>query len=592
MSLAAQAAPQARDHLEIARQFEADVLAGKVSVGSLFRKAVERQRRDLGRTRDFAFPFTFEPDRGAKVCRFIESFLVHVEGAEDLVGTPLYLAPFQVWMLVVAFGWVQPGTKRPRFRRIVAFMPSGSGKSTLSAGIAAYFLCVDKGASTIVTAATSRDQARLVFDWSRRMLLNAPSLLERFGVVVEEHLVKRPVTGSVYKPLSREAKAAEGKLPRLTIVDEVHVHPDRDLWDNLRKTAAKRPDSVMLAISTAGNDTSGIGYEVYGYAKDVLEGTKHDDSQFALILEADRKRADGSDADPFDPETIKQANPALGVSIDPIEVMNEANEARQSPNKRQSFEVKRLGWWAHAAKPWMNLDAWDACADPELKREDFAGERCFIGLDLANVTDLACKAIVFPRVRDDGETEYVVFCDSYLNEAALSGQRQFREDGSKKDTRGASAHVDYLRWADEGWIIETPGNATDNDRIEADILADSETYQVEEVDSDPTEARMLLGHLEENGIQTNSVKTTFQDMNDPMKALLRLTLEGLVRHDGNPVLRWAMGNVEALERGQQIRPVKPKNAPEKKIDPAVAVINAMSRAVSGESEAHVGALLL
>lgn len=565
-----------RDHVEIAQRFEEEVLSGRLNVGSLFRKAIERQRWDLTRTSGVDFPFIFEPDRGAKLCRFIETFLVHVEGAEDLVGTPLLLADFQVWMLVVAFGWVQPGTKRPRFRRIVAFMPSGSGKSTLSAGIAAYYLCVDKGSSTIVTAATSRDQARLVFDWSRRMLLNAPALLERFGVVVEEHLVKRPATGSVYKPLSREARAAEGKLPRLTIVDEVHVHPDRELWDNLRKTGAKRPDSVLLAISTAGNDTTGIGFEVYGYAKDLLLGTKHDDSQFALILEADQKTAGGKDVDPFDPATIRQANPALGISIDPIEVMNEANEAKQSPNKRQSFTVKRLGWWAHAAKPWIDLAAWDKCADPRLKREDFEGERCFAGLDLANRTDLAAKALVFPREREDGTTEYVVFCDSYLNEAAL-------EDGR---------NVDYPRWADEGWIIETPGNVTDLDRVEGDVVADAERHQLEMLGSDPTEAQMMLAHFQEQGISTVEVRTTYQDMNGPMKETEALVLQGRIRHDGNPVLRWAMGNIEAAEKGPHIRPVKPKNKPEKKIDPGVALLNAIKVAVSGETEAHVGDILL
>ncbi len=567
---------RARDHASIAVAFEDDVLSGRVSVGSLFRRAIERQRRDLERVEGPSFAYVFEPDRGAKVCRFIESFLVHVEGDEELVGTPLILAAFQVWMLVVAFGWVQRGTKRPRFRRIVAFMPSGSGKSTLSAGIAACYLCVDKGASTIVTAATSRDQARLVFDWSRRMLLNAPALLERFGVVVEEHLVKRPATGSVYKPLSREAKAAEGKLPRLTIVDEVHVHPDRELWDNLRKTAAKRPDSVMLAISTAGNDTTGIGYEVYGYARDVLLGSVQDDSQFALILEADRKKPDGTDADPFSPETIRQANPALSVSIDPIEVTNEANEARQSPNKRQSFEVKRLGWWAHAAKPWIRVEDWDACADLSLKREDFRGERCIVGLDLANRTDLAAKTLVFPRYRDDGLMEYVVFCDAYLNEKAL-------EDGR---------NVDYPRWAEEGWIIKTPGNVTDLDRVEEDVLANAETYDVAEVRSDPTEAQMMLAHFGEKGLACIEVRTTFQDMSWPMKETEALVLQGRIKHDGNPVLRWCIGNVEAAEKGPHIRPVKAKNKPEKKIDGAVATFNAMSGAVSGESDQHVGPLLL
>ena len=565
-----------RDHAEIARRFEDSVLDGRVNVGRLFRAAAERQRRDLKRQGRADFPYKWAPDVGAKICRFIEAFLVHVEGTEDLAGTPLILADFQVWTIVTAFGWVQAAKpKRPRFRRIVLFMPSGTGKSTLSAAIAAYFLCVDKGASTIVTAATSRDQARLVFGFARRMLIEAPALTERFGVVVEEHLVKRPKTGAVFRALSAEAKTVEGKLPRLTVVDEVHVHPDRDLWDNLRKMSAKRPDSVMLAISTAGNDTSGIGYEVYQYAKGILKGDKQDESQFALLIEADRKRPDGSDADPFAEETIRQANPALGISIDPIEVFNEANEAKQSPNKQQSFEVKRLGWWAHAAKPWVNLDTWDACADPDLKREDFKGTTCWVGMDLANVSDLACKALVFPRERDDGQTEYVVFVDSYLHEDAIR----------------VGKHVDHGRWAKEGWIISTPGNATDLDRIEEDVVADTERYAVEAVLSDPTEARMMLGHLEEAGVQTVDVKTTFQDMNDPMKALLRLTLEGLIRHDGNPVLRWSMGNVEAAERGQQIRPVKPKNAPERKIDPSVAVINAMRGAVGGETEVHVGELL-
>lgn len=568
---------QGRDHATIARAFEDAVLSGALNVGRLVRFAVERQRRDLERQGRADFPYKWEPDRGAKVCRFIEGFLVHVEGAEDLVGTPLILADFQVWMLVTAFGWVQAGpAKRPRFRRIVAFMPSGSGKSTLSAGIAAYFLCVDKGASTIVTAATSRDQARLVFDWSRRMLQNAPKLLERFGVVVEEHLVKRPATGSVYKPLSREARAAEGKLPRLTIVDEVHVHPDRDLWDNLRKTAAKRPDSVMLAISTAGNDTTGIGYEVYGYARDILTGEKADDSQFALLLEADPKRADGTDVDPFAMETIAQANPALGVSIDPIEVMNEANEARISYNKRASYFVKRLGWWQHAANPWMNLEAWDRCADPTLDRADFAGERCFVGLDLANRSDLTAKALIFPRERDDGQTEFVVFCDAYLNEEAI------------KDGR----NVDYGRWASEGWIISTPGNVTDLDRAEADVLEDAKTYSVEKVGADPHEAQMLLAHLEENGIERVEIRTTYKDMNTPMKDLEEFVLTGRIRHDGNPVLRWCVGNVESAKQGDHVRPVKPKNKPEKKIDGAVAVLNGIALAAAPAEERHVGELLM
>lgn len=560
-----------RAHAEIAQRFEDDVLAGRIDVGRLFRAAVERQRRDLSRVGDGSFPYLYEPDRGAKVCRFIESFLVHVEGAEDLVGEPLILADFQVWMLVTAFGWVQPGTKRPRFRRVVMFCPKGHGKSTLSGALAAYVLCTDKGASTIVSAATSRDQARLVFDFGRRMLINAPALLERFGVVVEEHVVKRLATGASFKPLSSEARTAEGKLPRLILEDEIHVHRDADLHENLTSMLAKRPDSVMVTISTAGEDATGIGFEVYGEARDVVTGAISDDSLFALLVEADRKKPDGSDADPFDWATIQQANPGLGISIDPAMVKNDAAAARRSPTKRRTFEVKRLGWWSHASSPWLDLDAWDACEDPELDREKFRGEPCYLGLDLANRTDLACKALVFPRTRDDGRSEFVLFLDSYLNEAAV--QRVIDEQ----------KNVEYPRWVDEGYIVATPGNVTDLDQIEQDAITDASTYEVTEVCADPTEAQMLLGHLADNGITTVEIKTTFQAMNNPMKELEALVLQKRIRHDGNPVLRWCMGNVEAAMRGEQIRPVKPRNKPEKKIDGAVAVLTAMARAVSGEA---------
>ena len=295
-----------------------------------------------------------------------------------------------------------------------------------------------------------------------------------------------------------------------------------------------------------------------------------------MLLEADQKKADGSDVDPFDPETIKQANPALGISIDPVEVMNEANEARISYNKRASYFVKRLGWWQHAANPWMNLDAWDRCADPTLEREAFEGERCFVGLDLANRTDLTAKVLVFPRERDDGLTEFVAFCDAYLNEEAV------------KDGR----NVDYPRWAAEGRIIKTPGNVTDLDRVEQDVLEDAKRYTVAKVCADPHEAQMLLAHLEENGVERVEVKTTYKDMNGPMKELEEVVLQGRLRHDGNPVLRWCVGNVEAAKQGDHLRPVKPKNKPEKKIDGAVALLNAMALAAGPETEQHVGDLLL
>ena len=544
----------ARDYLAIAQQFQDQVLDGTFLCGRLLKAAVQRHVADLKRGPEF--PFEFDAEAGARVARFVE-LLPHVEGPANLVGTKIRLEPWQVWAIVVSFGWVARVSRNPRFRRITLFMPKGQGKTLLCAAIAVYVLATDKGASTILSAATARDQARQAFDAARNMLLRSPDLCERFGLVVEEHAIKRPASGAKYVPISAEARTAEGKLPRLVVEDEIHAHPKRDLHDNLRSMSAKRPDSQTLVISTAGFDMSpeAIGYEVYGYAKDILEGRVSDESQFALLLEAD------PEDDPWDPVTWRKANPNFGVSIDPVEVENEANEAKQRPNKQPSFLTKRLGRWVKAASYWIQPAAWEKCADTSLRREDFDGP-AFLGVDLATVRDLTAKVLVFVRSRPDGEREYTVFCDSYLAEESV--------------TLGEGN--DALRtWASEGWQTLTPGVSTSLSLLLEDIRADLDRYPGSEVCYDPWSAAALVQPLNEAGVTCIQIRQGAQTMSEPMKALEAAILSGRVRHDGNPLLAWAIGNVMAkADINGNLRPTRENES--RKIDPAMALINAFVRA--------------
>ena len=544
-----------RDYLAIAEQFQASVMDGSFPCGRLLRSAVERQLADLKRGPEFAY--VFDAEAGSRVCRFVE-LLPHVEGPENLVGTKIQLQPWQVWAIVVSFGWVSRVSRCPRFRRITLFMPKGQGKTLLCAAIAVYVLATDKGASTVLSAASARDQARQAFDAARNMLLRSPDLCERFGLVVEEHAIKRPGTGAKYMPISAEARTAEGKLPRLVVEDEIHAHPKRDLHDNLRSMSAKRPDSQTLVISTAGFDMSpdAIGYEVYGYARDILTGRLTDESQFALLLEAD------PEDDPWSPATWRKANPNLGVSIDPVEVENEANEAKQRPAKQPSFLTKRLGRWVKAASYWIHPGAWDKCHDPELRREDFDGRAAFIGLDLSITNDLTAKALVFVTMREDGRRGYSVFCDSYLpNESATLG--------------GGN---DALRvWASEGWLKLTTGHSMDSQLVSADIEQDLDRHPGSELCYDPWHAAAFIQPFDNAGAQCVKIRPTYQSISEPMKELESAILDGRLRHDGNPVLAWAMGNVQARtdDRGNMC-PTKDNDS--QKIDPAAALITAFARA--------------
>jgi phage terminase large subunit-like protein len=540
-----------RDHVAIARKFEEDVLSGAFPCGVLFRAAVERQRADLART-DIAY--RFDADLGAKAVRFLE-LLPHVDGPK--AGELFEAQPWQVWAVSVLHGWVSKVNGYPRFRRATLFMAKGNGKTFLAAGIALYPLCTGGTGDKVFSAATTREQAGLSFQTARHMLLKSPRLVERFGLEVGQHAIIQPASGAAYRCFSSEARSAEGVIPRLIVEDEIHAHPDRELHDNLRSSAAKRPDSQMVVISTAGFDMSpgAIGYEVYGYAKDILEGRLKDDSQFALLIEADEKD------DPWDPATWRKANPNLGVSIDAVEVENEANEARQRPGKQPSFFTKRLGRWVKSAARWIPPASWDACADATLKREDFTGP-AYIGVDLASTRDLTAKVLVFVSMREDGQREYSVFCDTYLPSESVTFE---------------TVSEDLRLWASEGWLTLTPGPALNLGIVQGEIAADLERMPGSEVCYDPWGAAALVQLLEPAGATCVEIRQGAKTQSEPMKALEAAILDKRLRHDGNPVLSWCIGNVLArADRNGNIAPDRENEG--KKIDCAVALINAFVRA--------------
>ncbi|MEI7705387.1 MAG: terminase TerL endonuclease subunit [Deltaproteobacteria bacterium] len=558
----------ARDHVEIAEAFAASVLDGSFPAGKLLVAAVKRQASDLKRQGP-GFAYVFDAEVGAKACRFLE-LLPHVDGPKSRQSC--VLEPWQVWTVIAAYSWVSKVTRYPRYRRLTLFVAKGQGKTFLAAGLALHSLATGTFSEKIYSAATTRDQAGLSFQTARMMLNFRPEVRDHFGLVVEQHQIVRPESGSHFKPISSEAGSAEGKIPAFILEDEIHAHKTRDLHDNLRSMAAKIPYSRQVVISTAGFDMSpaAIGYEVFGYARDILLGAVTDDSQFALIIDADRE------LDPWAPSTWRMANPNMGVSIDEVEVANEANEAKQVLSKQPSFFTKRLNWWCQAASAWMDTgsgSAWDKCHDREMRREDFDGASSFIGIDLAQTRDLSAVVNLFVRDGDDGRRNYFVFCHAYL-----PGESETLRQGN-----------DTLRvWAQEGFLSLTPGRSMEPTKIILpDVVADMDRNPGSEVCLDPWGGVALVQELTAAGYENQvvQIRQGAKTQSAPMQELEAAVLDGRLHHDGNPLLRWCVGNVVArADRNGNIAPDRESDG--KKIDCAVALINAMVRGMLGSEQAY------
>jgi phage terminase large subunit-like protein len=570
-------------HVAKALAYCRDVVSGKVPACKWVRLACQRQLDDLKRA-EGEWRYRFDEGKAGRVCRFLEQ-LPHVKGPKT--GELFRLEPWQCFIVTTAFGWLCLDTGTRRFRYGYVEVPRGNGKSFLSSGIALYGLAADgESGAEVYSAATTTAQAGITYKDAAQMLRKRPALAQKLGLRISTHAISQQASGSTFGALSREAKNHDGKNIHVAVVDELHAHRTRELWDVLITGAAKRPQSLIWAITTAGTDTSGICYEVRGDVVKMLEGDKSEgfEGWFGVIYTIDGDGT-GKDGDDWRDETAwEKANPNWHASIDHRMYRMAATSAMQSAAKENNFLTKHLNVWCNADVSWMDMAAWDRCADPSLSEEDFAGQSCTLGIDLASKTDICAKAKVFyrdlpgknpdgtPKMKKDEEgrptTEpayerhFYLFVDSYLPEAAV------------EQARNAS----YEGWAKDGWVQTTPGEVTDFDVVAESVIGDRDLFRVGDVAFDPAQATQFCNNLQKEAVQMVEVRPLVLNFSEPMKELEALVLQGRLHHDGNPAMRWMVSNVVChTDAKGNIYPRKQRN--ENKIDGVVATIMALNRAL-------------
>ena len=533
-----------RDYCGIARQYAADVLGGKIPACKWVKLAADRQLADLKTYAGSRSPYVFDENEANRVCKFIE-LLTHTKG--ELAGTRIHLEPWQVFILTTVFGWLRRADGGRRYRRAYVEVSRGNGKSTLCSGIGLYCLLADReGGAEVYSFATTRDQAKIVFGDAKVMAERNAPLRNKFGLQVLANALYVPTSNSTFQAKSAEGSTLDGLNTHLAIIDELHAHKTRAVYDVVETSTGKRKNSLMFVITTAGFDTSGICYEVRTMVTKVLEKSVVDETQFGIIYGLD----EGDDWTTV--EALEKANPNWGISVRPEIITSLMKKAIALPSAVNNFKTKHLNIWCAASSAWMDMQAWEA-GEINVDRSDFEGQPCYIGLDVGAKNDVTAKVLLFPVGKS-----FVVFADFYLPEAAVE----------------KSTNSQYRGWVEEGWITQSGGAMTDLARIEEDIRDDLSRFDVKGIAYDPWNALQLATNLGNDGAPMVEYRNTVQNFSDPMKSLEALVQDKRVNHDGNPVLRWMMGNVVAkLDAKDNIFPRKERY--ENKIDGVVALIMAL-----------------
>lgn len=544
-----------RDYLGIAKKYARDVSTGKVFACKWVKLACKRQTEDLKKYARSGL-YEWSKEEAGRICRFIE-LLTHTKG--ELAGQRVVLEPWQIFILTTVFGWRRRADGGRRFRRVYIEVPRGSGKSTLSSGVALYCLLADhEPGAEVYSFATTRDQAKIVFGDAKVMAEHNPALRERFGLQVLANALYVSSTNSTFQAKSAEGSTLDGLNTHLAVVDELHAHKTRAVYDVVETSLGKRRSSLLWCITTAGFDTSGICYEVRTMCTKVLSRLADDETQFAIIYTID----DGDDWSSM--EALEKANPNWGVSVRPEVITSLLQKAKALPSAINNFKTKHLDVWCSARSAWLDMRAWKRCETTGLELSDFEGQPCFIGLDIGSKSDLTVKTYLFP-FEEDGKDKYALFCECWLPSKAIE----------------TSTNSQYSGWVRSGYIQETDGAMTDLNVIEDSIREDLSRFDVQAITYDPWQATQLATSLSDEGAPMLECRFTVQNVSDPMKTLEALVIDGRIVHDGNPVMAWMMGNVEArIDAKDNIFPRKERH--ENKIDGAVAAILALRGAATYE----------
>ena len=492
----------------------------------------------------------FDGSAAEKVVAFFAEYATHIEG--EFAGRPFALETWQQASIGCLFGWKRADGMR-RYREAMFYIPRKNGKSTLCGGIvnAIAFLDDEPGAQ-IYSAAAEREQAALVYRQTKGQILNNRELEAMTQIYASMKSIEYP-GGVVFKALSADADTKHGFNTHAAIVDELHAHKSRDLFDVLATSTGSRRQPVIVTITTADFERPSICNEKHDYACKVRDRVFDDSSFLPIIYEAPR------DADWTDPDVWAMANPNLGVSVKLEYLERECRKAKAIPAYENTFRRLHLNQRTQNDVRLISLDAWDA-GKHEIDLDSLKAVPCFGALDMGATSDFT--AFVLSFILEDGSPFFLPFFWLPANPRRRDERMQAQLDA----------------WAVAGWIKRTEGNAVDYATVLQDITNLGQRFAIREIAGDPWNAMQALQQLQGEGFEIVEFRQGFASMAAPTKQFMDLLASGRVHHDGNPVLRWMAGNAAGERDAQENLKISKKKSTEK-VDGVVCAIMGLGRSM-------------
>lgn len=489
--------------------------------------------------------------------------------AGQFVNQPLRLRKFQIEWIRAIYNPLTDDDLR-LVRQAILSVARRNGKTLLAAVLVLVHLVgpFKRANATIVSAATTRKQAGVVFRYVRDMVRINPILAELLKVNESGKHIFHKWDGSFYEAISAEATSQFGMGLDLAIYDELAHAKNRSLYDALMTSLGSQKDGLMAIISTQAPSDAHLLSELIDYGLQVNQGIIRDPS-FVCHLHTVPIAAPL-----LDEKQWYKANPGLGDYRDLAEMRQALRRAERIPSLESSARVYYLNQRVRADQPFLSHSVWEE-NNGMIDEAIFTDGRPVYGaLDLSARTDLTALMLA----AEEGES---VHLKAYAwTPHDTIAQRTLRD------------RAPYDAWERQGLIFAPPGPVIDYDFVAADIVRLTQGMNLVKLVYDRWRIDIMKQALARLGaiLPLHPFGQGFKEMSPAVEAFEELALAGKLRHGGHPVLRWCVANtVIAKDPAGNRKPDKSKYYG--RVDLAVAAVMVVGAMKTSEAPVEMAALI-
>lgn len=522
---------------------------GEEVVSEKVRRIYKKLAADI---HDESLVYEYDAKKANHAIEFIENFCKHSKGKWG--GKPIELELWQKAFIAASFGFVDKMDGTRKYREILLVVARKNGKSTIASGIGLYLQIADgEPGSEVYAVATKRDQAKLVWMESKRMVKKSPLLLRKIKPLVSELVCEW--NDSTFKPLGSDSETLDGLNVHGAMMDEIHAWKDKNLYDVIVDGTSSREQPMIFMITTAGTVRESVYDMKYEEAEMLLNGLDDpdgykDDRFLPIIYELDNRN------EWTKPETWKKANPGLGTIKKVDQLETKVNKAKANSLLVKNLLTKDFNIRETSTESWLSFE--DVLNEEKFDIEDLRGAYAVGGVDLSSTTDLTCATLII--MKPDSDKKYII--QKYFVPDDLI-EKKVQED-----------KIPYDIWKDAGHVVATDGQKVDYSKVTEWFVQMIHNYDIRPlwIGYDSWNSQYWTIEMKDYGFNMVEVRQGAKTMSQPMKMLGAELKEKKVVYNNNPVLKWCLSNTSIkTDENENIRPVKGLSQ-KMRIDGAVSLI--------------------